>query len=317
MSIPQPATGAPAVAVRAGSPAAWLAAVRPNSLLVAVSPVLVGAALGWLRTGALDWVVATIILAAALLVQVVTNLQNDVGYTVRGGESSGTRIGLPRATAKGWLRVRTVRWAIVWVALAATALGLWLVALRGWPVLALGASSMLAALAYMGGPRPIAYTPWGEATVFVFFGLVAVMGTDWVLTGEVGVATAAASVAIGGLAAAALAVNNQRDIAHDALVGRRTFPVAFGARAAQRFYAALLFVPFALMPLVAGLAGTALLLLPLMLVPSAWALWRDFLLCPPGLAFNQVLFRTFRLELVFAVLTACGAVLGRLGATWF
>jgi 1,4-dihydroxy-2-naphthoate polyprenyltransferase len=310
---PRTATGN---SVRTGSPAAWIAAVRPNSLLVAVSPVLVGAALGWLRTGALDWTVAAIILAAALLVQVVTNLQNDVGYTVRGGESSGTRIGLPRATAKGWLRVRTVRWAIVWVVLVATVLGLWLVALRGWPVLAIGASSMLAALAYMGGPRPIAYTPWGEATVFVFFGLVAVMGTDWVLTGEIGAATAVASVAVGGLAAAALAVNNQRDIAHDALVGRRTFAVAFGAATAQRFYAALLFVPFALMPLVAWLAGTALLLLPLLLVPSAWALWRDFLVCPPGLAFNQVLFRTFRLELVFAVLTGCGAVLGRLGATW-
>lgn len=317
MSAHPQATGASANAVRAGSAAAWLAAVRPNSLLVAVSPVLVGAALGWLRTGELDWRVALIILAAALLLQVVTNLQNDVGYTVRGGEASGTRIGLPRATAKGWLRVRTVRWAIVWVGLVATALGLWLVALRGWPVLAIGVSSMLAALAYMGGRRPIAYTPWGEATVFVFFGLVAVIGTDWVLTGDVGAATIAASVAIGGLAAAALAVNNQRDIAHDALVGRRTFPVAFGAKAAQRFYAALLFVPFALTPLVALLAGTALLLLPLLLLPAARALWRDFLVCPPGLAFNEVLFRTFRLELVFAVLMACGAVLGRWGAAWW
>jgi 1,4-dihydroxy-2-naphthoate polyprenyltransferase len=291
---------------------AWLAAVRPPSLLVAFSPVLVGAAFGWQRTGQIDWQVALIVLAAALLVQVVTNLQNDVGYTVRGGESSGTRIGLPRATALGWLPIRTVRWAIVGVALVATLLGLWLVTLRGWPVLVIGVSSLLAALAYMGGPRPIAYSPFGELTVFVFFGLVAVMGTDWVLTGGIGGATMVAAVAIGGLAAAALTVNNQRDIAHDALVGRRTFSVAFGHAAGQALYSVLVMAPFALVPLAAWLAGTAWLLLPWLLLPAAWALRRDLVHCPPGLAFNAVLFRTFKMELMFAVLLASGAVLARL-----
>lgn len=299
-------------AIQAGTVAAWLVALRPNSLLVAISPVLVGAALGWQRTGALDGRVALLILAAALLVQVVTNLQNDVGYTVRGAEASGTRTGQPRATARGWLAVRTVRVAIVLVALLATALGVWLFALRGWPVLAIGASSLLAALAYMGGPRPIAYTPLGEATVFVFFGLVAVTGTDWVLTGDVGGVTAVAAVAIGGLAAAALAVNNHRDAAHDAQVGRRTFAVALGAAASRNLYTLLLLGPFVLTPLMAWLAAAPTLLLPCLLLPAAWALRSDFLSCPPGLAFNAVLFRTFKLELLFAVLLASGAVLGRL-----
>jgi len=252
-----------------------------------------------------------IILGASLLVQIVTNLQNDVGYTVRGGEASGTRIGLPRATALGWLRVRTVRFAILGVAIAATLLGLTLVALRGWPVLAVGICSLAAALAYMGGPRPIAYTPFGELTVFVFFGLVAVMGTDWVLTDSIGSVSVIAAVAIGGLAAAALAVNNQRDIAHDALVGRRTFPVTFGAATGQRLYTLLLLGPFALTPVMAAQAGSTLLL-PLLLLPAAWALRRDFLHCAPGVAFNGVLFRTFKLELLYAVLLASGAVLGRL-----
>jgi 1,4-dihydroxy-2-naphthoate octaprenyltransferase len=298
--------------VRAGSAAAWMAAVRPNSLLVAVSPVLVGAALGWQRTGALDTTVVFIILVASLLVQVVTNLQNDVGYTVRGGEASGTRVGLPRATALGWLPVRSVRLAIVGVAAVATLLGVWLITLRGWPVLAIGVSSLAAALAYMGGPKPIAYTPYGEATVFVFFGLVAVTGTDWVLTGSVGLATVVAAVALGAIAAAALAVNNLRDTTHDALVGRRTFPVTFGVAAAQSMYTLLLIGPFALTPLMALEAQAPLLLLPLLLLPAAWALRRDLLRCPPGVAFNEVLFRTFRMELMFAVLLASGAVLDRL-----
>jgi 1,4-dihydroxy-2-naphthoate octaprenyltransferase len=312
MSRAEPRTSMSQPSVRSGSFAAWLAAIRPNSLLVAISPVLVGAALGWQRGGHLDPAVVLIVLAASLLVQIVTNLQNDVGYTVRGGESSGTRIGLPRATALGWLPVRRVQLAIVAVAIVATALGLMLVALRGWPVLAIGIASLAGALAYMGGPKPIAYTPFGELTVFVFFGLVAVMGTDWVLTDGIGAASIVAATAIGGLAAAALAVNNQRDVAHDAMVGRRTFPVAFGAAAGQKLYTLLLLGPFALTPLIALLAQAPLLLLPLLLLPSAWTLRRDFVACPPGLAFNTVLFRTFRLELVYAVLLASGAVLDRL-----
>lgn len=303
-----------------GPVAAWLAAARPQSLPVALSPVLAGAALAWQRVGDIDLRVALLVLACALLVQVVTNLQNDVGYTARGGDAARgdapRRVGLPRATAMGWLSVRSVRLAVVAMAALATALGLWLVVLRGWPVLLIGLASLGAALAYMGGPRPIAYTPFGELTVFVFFGLVAVMGTDWVLTGSVGAATVAAAAALGGLAAAALAVNNQRDTAHDAGVGRRTFAVTFGAVAGQRLFAALLLGPFVLTPVIAVLAGPSLrtslpLLLPLLLAPAAWRLWQDFRRCAPGLAFNAVLFRTFRLELSYAALLAVGAVLAR------
>ena len=300
--------------VRSGSLAAWMVAIRPHSLLVAFSPVLVGATLGFARTGAIDLLATLLVLCAALLVQVVSNMQNDVGYTVRGGDSSGTRTGLPRATANGWLSVRHVRGAIVLTAVLSIAIGLALVAYRGWPVLAIGMASLLAALAYMGGPKPIAYTPFGELTVFVFFGLVAVTGTDWVLTGSVGAVSVLASVAVGSLAAAALAVNNHRDIAHDRLVGRRTFAVTFGARASRGLYDTLLLGSFALLPLMALWARAPALLLPLLLLPSAWQLRRDFAHCPPGTAYNELLFRTFRLELWFAALLSAGALLGRMFA---
>ena len=303
---------APPAAIRPGSFRAWTVAARPRSLLVAISPVLVGAALGYQRTGAIDPWAALLVLGAALLMQVITNMQNDVGYTVRGGERSGTRTGLPRATANGWLSVRHVRAGIVVAALLAAGFGLALVAWRGWPVLAIGCASLLAALAYMGGPRPIAYTPYGELTVFVFFGLVAVTGTDWVLTGSVGAVSGLAAVAIGGLAAAALAVNNHRDIAHDRLVGRRTFAVTFGERGSLALYTALLFTPFALLPAMAAWARAPALLLPLLLLPKAWQLRHAFRVCPRGTAFNAVLFRTFRLELAFAALLSAGAVIGHI-----
>ena len=172
-------------------------------------------------------------------------------------------------------------------------------------------ASLLAALAYMGGPRPIAYTPFGELTVFIFFGLVAVLGTDWVLTGDVGLVSLLAAIALGSIAAAALAVNNHRDIAHDRLVGRRTFAVTFGELASQRLFAVLLLAPFALVPVMAWLSGAGTLLLPLVLLPSAHQLQRDFVHCPRGIAFNALLFRTFRLELWFAALLSAGALLGR------
>lgn len=293
---------------------AWAVALRPRSLPVAVSPVLIGAALGWLRTGAIDLVAALLVLGAALLMQLITNLQNDVGYTLRGGERLSTRTGLPRATAQGLLSVGEVRVAIAAAALLATGLGLALVAWRGWPVLAIGVASLLAALAYMGGPRPIAYTPFGELTVFVFFGLVAVAGTDWVLTQGVGLATVLAAVANGGIAASALAVNNHRDRAHDAQAGRSTFAVRFGPGASRALHALLLLGPFALVPALVWAAETRALLLPLLLAPAAWRLQRDFAHCAPGLAYNAILFRTFKLQLEFGVLLAVGAVMG--GAGW-
>jgi 1,4-dihydroxy-2-naphthoate polyprenyltransferase len=294
---------------RPGWLGAWLAAIRARSLPVAISPVLVGGTLGWQREGSIDLLSAALVLLASLLMQVVCNMQNDVGYTDRGAERSGTRTGLPRATAHGWLSGWQVRRAIVALSLLSAAVGLWLFFLHGWPVLAIGVASLAAALAYMGGPRPIAYTPLGEATVFVFFGLVAVCGTDWVLTGGVGLPSIAAAAAIGALAAAALSINNHRDIAHDREVGRRTFAVLFGPAASVRLFSLLIALAFVLLPFIATLAGSAWLLLPALLLPGAWRLRCDLVQCPPGLAFNGLLFRCFALQLAYAALLAIGTLI--------
>jgi 1,4-dihydroxy-2-naphthoate octaprenyltransferase len=288
---------------------AWRAAVRPPSLLVAIAPVMVGTALGYHQTGNVDGALVAMALLAAVLMQVITNLQNDVGYTERGAERIGQRMGLPRATALGWLTVRQVKAAIVVFSAAAILLGLGIVWLRGWPVLALGSVSLLAALAYMGGPRPIAYTPWGEATVFLFFGPVAVLGTGWLLTGGLSATGALASVAVGSIAAAALAVNNYRDMEHDTLVGRRTFAVTFGEERSRQGLAVLLAVPFLALAGMAWQENAVWPLAPWVLVPAAKALHRDFARSPGGLAYNGILFRTFRLGLWFALLLSVSAVL--------
>jgi 1,4-dihydroxy-2-naphthoate octaprenyltransferase len=309
---PQAARSGTPPLVRAGSVRAWGLAVRPRTLLAAISPVLVGTSLGFQRAGTLNVLVVLLVLVAAVLMQIATNLQNDVGYTVRGGEKAGSRTGLPRATAHGWLGVGQVRAGIVIVGTIACGLGVMLAAYRGWPVLVIGAASLTAALAYMGGPKPIAYTPFGELTVFVFFGLVAVAGTEWVLSGRIGQVGLLASMAIGGLAAAALSVNNHRDIEHDRLVGRRTFAVVAGEAGSQRLYRALVIASFVFDVAMSVRARSAYLLLPLLLLPIAVRLLRDFMRCPPGTAFNEILFRTFRLEFWFAVLLSAGLLFARM-----
>jgi 1,4-dihydroxy-2-naphthoate octaprenyltransferase len=294
-----------------GTLKAWAAACRPASLALATGPVLVGAAMGYLHAGPISLPLAAMALAGALLMQLLTNLQNDIGFTQRGGERVGQRTGLPRATAKGWLSVWAVRAAIVALCLLSLALGGALVWLRGWPVLAMGLASMLAALAYMGGPKPIAYTPLGELTVFVFFGLVAVLGTDWLLTNQLSLSSLLAASCIGCLSAAALAVNNHRDHVHDRLVGRQTFVVRFGTQASIGLFTGLLSAPFVLCLVMAWEQATPLFLLPLLWAPQSFRLQGDFRTCPPGLGFNALLFRVFRLELWFALALAAAAVLAR------
>jgi 1,4-dihydroxy-2-naphthoate octaprenyltransferase len=177
-----------------------------------------------------------------------------------------------------------------------------------------GAASVIAALAYMGGPRPIAYTPFGELTVFAFFGVAAVAGTYYLHAGAVGPSVWLAASAIGSHAAAVLAVNNHRDAEHDRRTGRRTFAATFGKGASARLYSAALWAPFALAPAIAALEGSPWLAAPLALLPMARRLQADFTNLPPGPVFNLLLFRTVKLELAFGALLVAGALLGRAAA---
>ena len=306
MSSPAPAPVR--LAIRPGSLDAWRIAVRTRTLWIATVPVFVGTSFAYLESGRVDVLFASLALAASVLLQAVANLQNDVGYTARGAETGG-RVGLPRATANGWLTPREVRLAIALAVAAIVLIGLPLVARWGLPILAMGLASTACALGYMGGPRPIAYTPLGELMVFVFFGLIAVAGSGYAQLGTVTPALWLAAVAIGALAAAVLVVNNHRDIVHDAATGRRTFAVLFGARASFALYAVLLLAPFAAVPLLVRLTASQLLWLPMLALPAAVGLVRALPKTPPGLAFNGLLMRTVMLQLIFGAMMTIGTLL--------
>ena len=281
---------------------AWWIATRPPTLTIAITPVLVGTTVAWHEGAMIEWLVAAIALCAAVLIQVGTNLYNDVGDYERGADGSD-RFGPPRASAMGWLAPADVRRAAAASFGLAMVLGAYLVSVGGWPVLVAGLASVAAGVAYTGGPRPIAYTGSGEVFVFVFFGLVATAGSAFLQAGHLSWAAAIAGAAIGAIAAAVLVVNNYRDLESDRQAGKITLAVRIGRAPTRIEFAALVLLPFAALPLFAALTGRgAWMLLPAAAAPIALRLLRDLTRAPISSALNPLLKRTARLELLFGLL---------------
>lgn len=281
---------------------AWWLAARPRTLPVAVAPVAVGSACAV----ADDVFVAAPALAAglgALLLQVGANFANDAFDHLRGADGPD-RTGPPRAAALGLLSPRALL-AGTAVAFAGAALaGSFLALVAGWPVVAIGAAGMLAAIGYVG-PGAYGYRGLGEPAVFLFFGMIAVGGTYWVQAGHLPAAVALVALPVACLATAVLVVNNVRDLASDRRAGKNTLAVRLGPRGARLEYAALLLVAYGSLPVIAWARRDAGVLLPLLTVPLALGLGRA-LFRREGAALNAVLARTAGLDAGFAFLLALG-----------
>lgn len=285
---------------------AWIMAARPQTLPAAIAPVAVGTAVAHAAGGSQAGP-AIAAVAGALLLQIASNLANDVFDHERGADGPD-RLGPPRAVASGLLRPRAVRCALFLVLGAAMAVGVYLTLVAGWKVVALGLLAMACAVAYTGGPVPLGYHGLGDLLVLLFFGFAAVCGTAFVQLGRVPAESLWAAVPVGALATAILVVNNLRDRAGDAACGKRTLAVRLGARAARLEYALLVAVAYAV-PAVAAIArGEPLLALPLLAAPwgllLAQAVWRR-----DGRALNPCLPATARLLLVTSLLWAIGIAL--------
>ena len=291
----------------------WLLAIRPATLPAAVSGVLVGlgAALGIGAPFRLDTAVGC--LAVALVLQITANLSNDLSDFRRGADTPD-RSGPLRVAAAGLVTERQLEIAIVVTIAIAAAIGLWLTTIGGPVLLALGALAIVAALAYTGGPWPYGYRGLGEVFVFVFFGLVAVVGTAFLQAGQIAPLFVAAAAPVGALTTAILVVNNLRDIPTDSAAGKRTLAVMLGRRATVVEYRLLLAVAF-LVPVALLVAGRGLpVLLPLLAVPLALPLERTVRTFSEPRQLNPVLKGTARLALVHGLLLAIGLAIGGLGA---
>jgi 1,4-dihydroxy-2-naphthoate octaprenyltransferase len=280
----------------------WLAAARPRTLPAAVVPVFVGLALAT-RAGPIDVGVAIVTVVTAVLIQIGTNLANDY-YDFVAGADTHERLGPQRITQAGLAAPATVWGAAIAVLVAAAVAGLWLVAVGGWPIALIGIASLVAAVAYTGGPWPLAYHGLGDVFVFVFFGVVAVNGTVLLQTGSVTPLSFLVSLPVACLATAILVVNNLRDLATDARAGKRTLAVRIGARATRLQYLVLVLAPFLVLPVLANVVGSSVLV-ALAAFPfagrEAWALGRR-----SGAALNASLAGTAKLHLIFGGLLALG-----------
>jgi 1,4-dihydroxy-2-naphthoate polyprenyltransferase len=286
------------------TPAQWLAGARPKTLPAALAPVLVGTG----AAAALDGfrpVPALLALVVALALQVAVNYANDYSDGTRGTDAD--RVGPMRLVGSGAASPRQVLAAAGLAFAVAAVAGLALAAVSSWWLVAVGVVCIAAAWTYTGGPLPYGYRALGEVFVFVFFGLVAVVGTTYAQTRTLPGLAFAVAVPIGLLSVALLVVNNLRDIDGDALVGKRTLAVLLGQRATRLAFVGLLAVAFGIVATVGIIRPwvlMALLAAPLAVRPA-----RTVLTGGRGPALIGALQGTGLLTLAAGVLLAAGLAL--------
>ena len=283
----------------------WLLAIRVPTLTAAVAPVAVGSAVA-LRDGLFEVGPAIGALLGALAIQAGANLANDLSDFRRGADNAN-RLGPLRVTQQGLLSERAVNAGVCVAFGIATLVGLYLTTVAGWPVVLMGLASMLAALAYTGGPWPFGYRALGELFTFLFFGVVAVVGTYFVQANRVSIEVLVASLPVGLTVTAILVVNNVRDIETDRTAGKRTLAVVLGRRVTRVLYVAMLlaaYVAAAAMWLLGEFPAWTLL--PWLSAPLAFRPVEAVLSHVDGPTLNRALRATARLHLVFALLLSVG-----------
>lgn len=271
--------------------------------------MLVGSALA-LRAGVFAWQPALLCLVFALLVQIGTNFANDYSDWIKGADRED-RLGPRRAVASGLIPARTMARATFAIFLAAFAAGSSLIPWGGWVLLPIGLASLLFGWAYTGGPYPLAYHGLGDVFVFVFFGLVAVGGTYFVMARSLDTLVVIAATPVGLLATNILVVNNYRDMETDARAAKRTSVVRFGRGFARLQYTISFVVAFGIPAIVALGRRSPLLALPLLALPLALPLVRELASTTDGPALNRLLARTARALLVHGVLWSAALAISK------
>jgi 1,4-dihydroxy-2-naphthoate octaprenyltransferase len=286
----------------------WLVAARPRTLPAAVAPVLVGTSLA-IGEGTFRPVAFACALIGSIFIQIGTNLSNDYSDARRGADTED-RLGPVRVTAGGLMPPRTVLIGTYVAFGIAVLAGVYLIAIAGWELLLVGAASILAGILYTGGPRPYGYEGLGEVFVFLFFGVVAVVGSYFVQTEDLRWEAFALSVPVGLLAAAILLVNNIRDADTDRRAGKKTLAVRLGREGARRLFVASIAIAYLMVPVVAifGRDISPLVLLALLSLPLAIPLIRVVRERTDGPSLNEALARTGMLLAVFSLLLSIGLV---------
>lgn len=286
----------------------WFRAARPKTLGAAVAPVLVGTAMA-VEAGAWHAPSAILALVGALLIQVGVNFHNDYADYLKGADTED-RVGPLRVTQAGLVAPETMRRATILVFGAAVVAGGYLIYRGGWPILAVGVTSIGAAVWYTAGPYSLAALGLADLFVFVFFGPVAVGGTYYVQALSLPVEVLVAGAGPGLLSIGILLVNNVRDVAQDREAGKRTLVVRFGRRFGVIAYAGCVLGALALSVLLAidpfGSGTHPWAAAPVALVPLAISPIRSLAATSNPEQLNPLLAATGRLLLLWAILFSLG-----------
>lgn len=283
----------------------WLRAARPQTLPASFVPILAGASLAW-HYSVFRWDASLVALLCALLIQIGTNFANDY-YDFLKGADTPDRIGFERATAAGLVTPNAMFRATYLTMALAFVLGLYLVWIGGWIILVIGLLSLLFGVLYTGGPFPLGYNGLGDLFVFIFFGIVAVMGTYYVNALQWSVQSFWLSIPVGALCVNILVVNNLRDIEQDKQTGKRTLGVLLGEKALQAEYLLLVLVSF-LTPFIFFLLYNFSLwiFLPFLSLPLALQLIHHIWYHDDKRELNQTLERTAKFMVFFGALLSIG-----------
>lgn len=291
------------------TPSQWIAGARLRTLPMAIAPVIVGTAAAVAETGAFHWIRAILALLVSLALQVGVNYANDYSDGIRGTDED--RVGPLRLTGSGAAKAGHVKAAAFLSFGVAALFGLALVwASETWWLIAVGVVCVLAAWWYTGGKHPYGYMGLGEVFVFVFFGLVATLGSTYTQVLTLNSAAWTGAIAVGLIATALLMTNNIRDIPTDREVGKNTLAVRLGESLSRTFYALMVIVA-ALMPIFA-VGSNYWLLLSLLTLAVGIRPIRTVMTAQTSPELIPVLKQTGILSLVFAVLFAAACILGQL-----
>jgi 1,4-dihydroxy-2-naphthoate octaprenyltransferase len=287
---------------------AWMLATRPRTLPAAIAPVVIGSALA-IADKNFVWLPAVAAFSVALLLQIGVNLANDYFDYLKGIDTAD-RLGPLRVTQSGLIPATQVKAGMIMTFILSMIPGIYLLTVGGLPVFIIGVACICAALAYSGGPYPLASHGLGDLFVFIFFGLVAVCGTYYVQALQLTPMVLLMGVIAGLLITAILVVNNLRDIQSDRQTGKRTLAVIIGIRGSRIEYVLLLAAAYAI-PIILWFSGrmSAWVLLPLTSMPTALSLMRLIWKNPEGPILNQALAKTAKLALVYSLLLAIGLIL--------
>ena len=274
----------------------WIVGARVKTLPAAVAPVLIGTS----YAQKINWGNAFLALVVSLFLQIAVNFANDYSDGVRGTDTH--RIGPVRLVASGLASASSVKVAALISFLIAAIAG-FVLALNISPWLFLvGAASIWAAWGYTGGKKPYGYFGFGELSVFIFFGLVATVGSYYIQTEQFNWQIFLLAIPVGTLSCAILAVNNLRDLPQDDLVGKRTMAVRIGEKNTRVFFMLLLVT--AQVTALAAASISSLALITLICSPITYSVVRQVLNGAVGAELIEVLSKTAKLQLVMASLLA-------------